>query len=160
MKSDITSRYSCKRKKDFITFTAVIMFTAIVVFELYLVFWLPVQLRRENAMQKHVARQRITELADALRYQCNTSKKTTLQKGEIELIRSSLDILAIYMRENQEKLSMAQIKELDALLMRISAIVNSWNTNRYFIERETFDTTPIIKALETKLDALDKKQFN
>ena len=111
-------------------------------------------------MQKHVARQRVTELADILRAQCSTNKKTSLQKGEIELIRSSLDILAIYMRENQEKLSLAQIKELDSMLMRISAIVNSWAGNRYLIERETFDTGPIVKALELKLQALDKKQFN
>ena len=160
MRAEITSRYSCKRTKDFVTITAIAMFSAIVLFELYLVFYLPVQLRRENAMQKHVARQRVTELADILRAQCSTNKKTSLQKGEIELIRSSLDILAIYMRENQEKLSLAQIKELDSMLMRISAIVNSWAGNRYLIERETFDTGPIVKALELKLQALDKKQFN
>lgn len=159
MKADISSKYSCRRKKDTVTITAIVMFMAIVAFELYLVFWLPVELRRENAMQKHVARQRVTELADTLRSQCGTSKKTSLQKGEIELIRSSLDILAIYMRENQEKLSMAQIKELDSLLMRISGIVNSWHSNQYLIKRETFDTAPIIKALENKLDSLDKKQF-
>ena len=160
MRPEIIARYSCRRKKDFVTIAAIAMFTAIVLFELYLVFWLPVQLRRENAMQKHVARQRITELADTLRAQCGTSKKTSLQKGEIELVRSSLDILAIYMRENQEKLSMEQIKELETMLLRISAIVSSWKNDRYLIERETFDTTPILKALETRLDALDKKQFN
>ena len=160
MRAEIASRYSCRRKKDFVTIAAIAMFTAIVLFELYLVFWLPVQLRRENAMQKHVARQRITELADTLRAQCGTSKKTSLQKGEIELVRSALDILAIYMRENQEKLSMAQIKELESMLMRISAIVDSWKNNRYLIERETFDTTPILRALEAKLKTLDQKQFN
>ena len=59
MRAEITSRYSCKRKKDFVTITAIAMFSAIVLFELYLVFYLPVQLRRENAMQKHVARKDI-----------------------------------------------------------------------------------------------------
>ena len=38
MRAEITSRYSCKRKKDFVTITAIAMFSAIVLFELYLVF--------------------------------------------------------------------------------------------------------------------------
>jgi len=157
MKQEITSRYSCKRRKDCVTIFAIVMFLLIVSFELYLMFWLPVQLRRENAMQRHVARQRLTELADHLRSMSRPRNKTSLEKGEMELIRSALDVMAIYIRENQERLSGRQIRELDAMLKRTAGIVNGWHEgNRYNIKREAFDPTPILKALEARLDALDK----
>ena len=56
MRVNLKSKYSCRRKRDYITVIAVMMFSLIVLFELYLVFILPLQLRREDAMALHVNR--------------------------------------------------------------------------------------------------------
>ena len=112
MRKEILERYSCRRKKDFITFFAVALFLLIISFECYLMFWLPIQFRKQNAMARHVACQRLVEMADFLR---NFSRPysnedfDSLQESEMELIRTSLDILAIYVREHQENLTDSQI---------------------------------------------------
>ena len=45
MRVNLKSKYSCRRKRDYITLIAVLMFSLIVLFELYLIFILPLQLR-------------------------------------------------------------------------------------------------------------------
>lgn len=158
MRADLKSKYSCRRKRDYVTISAVLMFALIVLFELYLIFWLPIQLRRENAMILHVSRQRITEFADSLRNSCNgLNRKDSLQKGEIALIQSTLDVLAIYIRENQEHLNMAQLKELEQTLNRIAGLVQNWKDGRFVIRRENFDMRSLQKNLEEKLRRFDKQ---
>ncbi len=156
MRSELKNKYSCRRKRDYITLTAVVMFSLIVLFELYLMFFLPVQLRQENAMVLHVSRQRVSEYADGLRSQCRGLKKKFPSKGEIEMIQSVLDIMAIYIRENQEHLSMPQLKELEHTMNRIGMIVNNWQNGKFIIHREKFDTSPLCKSLEEKLHRFDK----
>ncbi len=158
MRADLKSKYSCRRKRDYVTLSAVLMFALIVLFELYLIFWLPIQLRQENAMILHVSRQRVTEYADTLRNICKDLKrKDSEEKGEIALIQSTLDVLAIYIRENQEHLNMGQLRELEQTMNRIAALVQGWQENRFVIRRETFDTTSLRKALEEKLRRFDKQ---
>lgn len=165
MKKEILARYSCRRKKDFVTFFAVAMFLLIVLFECYLMFWLPIQFRRQNAMAQHVARQNITQMADHLRNlsrpnnRINRKKNlNSLQESEMELILASLDILAIYVRENQENLSDSQAKELQALLNRAGRIVSGWHDrNQFCIKRDKFNPEPILRSFEKRLDELDKR---
>lgn len=160
MRKEILQRYSCKRKKDFITFFAVALFLLIISFECYLMFWLPIQFRRQNAMARHVACQRLVEMADYLR---NVSRPraqdlNSLQKSEMELIRSSLDILAIYVREHQENLTDSQINELQQLLDRTNIIVTGWRKNkRFHIKRDNFDPEPVLRSFEKNLSKLNKK---
>lgn len=124
MRVNLKSKYSCRRKRDYVTLIAVLMFSLIVLFELYLIFILPLQLRREDAMALHVNRQRVTRQADELRRRCGDFLKNnsdSLRKGEISMVLSSLDVLAIYLRNNQEHLNMAQIREIRSTLDRSAA---------------------------------------
>ena len=161
MRKEILERYSCRRKKDFITFFAVALFLLIISFECYLMFWLPIQFRKQNAMARHVSCQNLVEMADHLRHVCNPRRNKdldSLQKSEMELIRSSLDILAIYIREHQENLSDSQIDELQKLLNRTNAIVGGWKSQkRFYIRRDKFDPEPILRTLEKRLDELNRK---
>ena len=161
MRKEILERYSCRRKKDFITFFAVALFLLIISFECYLMFWLPIQFRKQNAMARHVACQRLVEMVDYLR---NVSRPRSrdnldsLQESEMELIRSSLDILAIYVREHQENLTDSQISELQKLLDRTNIIVTGWRQNRHFhIKRDKFDPEPVLRSFEKHLNELNKK---
>jgi len=161
MRKEILQRYSCRRKKDFITFFAVALFILIISFECYLMFWLPIQFRKQNAMARHVACQRLVEMADFLR---NISRPrsnenfNSLQESEMELIRSSLDILAFYVREHQEYLTDSQINELQKLLDRTNIIVIGWRKNkRFHIKRDNFNPEPVLRSFEKNLNELNKK---
>ena len=161
MRKEILEKYSCRRRKDFVTFFAVALFLLIISFECYLMFWLPIQFRRQNAMARHVSCQILVEMADHLRNASRPNRikdLNSLQKSEMELIRASLDILAIYVREHQEYLSDSQISELQTLLNRTKVIVDGWYTQkRYHIKRDTFDPPPVLTSLEKRLDELNRK---
>ena len=135
------------------------MFSLIVLFELYLVFILPLQLRREDAMALHVNRQRITAQADELRRKCGDflrDNPDSLRKGEISMVLSSLDVLAIYLRNNQELLNMDQIREIRSSLDRSAARVSDWEKQKFLVKRRIFNTTLLQKNLEEKLRRFDK----
>ncbi len=153
MKQNLEAYYSCRRKKDFVTTGAVIMFLMILMFEFYLMFILPVQLTRENAMFKEVERQNITALADTLRERAWGLKTAgSLQQGERELVIGALDVLAIYIRENQERLTMEQILELKAILNRMDQITDGWKRGQFKIRKVVFDPAPILRSIEKKLE--------
>ena len=42
-------------------------FLLVVAFELYLIVWVPIQLKREDVLQKHVAKENLVTLVDTLR---------------------------------------------------------------------------------------------
>ena len=117
-------------------------------------------------MARHVARQNITQMADSLRALCRPNhgrykKKNlnSLQESELSLVLSSLDILAIYIRENQEKLSDPQAAELQALLNRTNTVVQGWQKlDRFNIKRDKFDPEPVLRTFEKRLDELDKRK--
>ena len=159
MRVNLKSKYSCRRKRDYVTLIAVLMFSLIVLFELYLIFILPLQLRREDAMALHVNRQRVTRQADELRRRCGDFLKNnsdSLRKGEISMVLSSLDVLAIYLRNNQEHLNMVQIREIRSTLDRSAARVSDWEKQRFLVKRGTFNTSLLQKNLEEKLHRFDK----
>ena len=116
-------------------------------------------------MARHVARQNLTQMADSLRSRCRPThpynkKKNlnSLQESELGLVLSSLDILAIYIRENHEKLSDPQTAELQALLNRTNTVVHGWQKlDRFNIRRDKFDPEPVLRTFEKRLDELDKR---
>ena len=63
----IQSKYSCKRKKDTITFFALLMFFCMVGFEIYLIAVVPIQLRSKETFEKHVAKMEMLSHLDTLR---------------------------------------------------------------------------------------------
>ena len=71
--------------------------------------------------------------------------------------KSTLDVLAIYIRENQEHLNMSQLRELEQTMNRIARIIDGWRNNRFLIRRNSFNTAPLQKALEEKLHRFDKQ---
>lgn len=49
------------------TYFAIYFFLLVVVFELYLIVWMPIQLKKEDVLQKHVAKENLVTLVDTLR---------------------------------------------------------------------------------------------
>ena len=163
MRVNLKSKYSCRRKRDYVTLIAVLMFSLIVLFELYLIFILPLQLRREDAMALHVNRQRVTRQADELRRRCGDFLKNnsdSLRKGEISMVLSSLDVLAIYLRNNQEHLNMAQIREIRSTLDRSAARVSDWEKQRFLVKRGTFNTSLLQKNAPLRQTPSSETEIN
>lgn len=143
--------YSCERKKDFITVIGICLFCLVVLFELYLVIWVPVQLKTRSLLEKDVAKQEMISLADNLRDNLNGIKtKDHFQEGEITLAKSVIDSLAAYIRENQDFLSREQIRDLDNILSRYSALAQNWKEGKFIIKEERLDYASFMDSLKAK----------
>lgn len=145
--------YSCKRKKDFVTFTAIAMFVAIFVFEIYLIVFIRVQLQRENAMASEVVKQKMLVNTEDIRKRIKTAKpKTPLQDCEVEMVRNCLDNITQYIRKNNENMTLQQISETNELLFLLKASIPAWEKGRYTFQQESLEYDSILKAMEDKLD--------
>ena len=64
---EIQSKYSCRRKRDYMTFFAVFMFLLCIATEFYLVFGVPIQLKKRDALEMHVAKLEMLAQLDSAR---------------------------------------------------------------------------------------------
>lgn len=148
---EIKARYSCKRKSDFMTYFAIYFFLLVVVFELYLIVWVPIQLKREDVLQKHVAKENLVTLVDTLRSEIGRiGTAASLNKGEVELTRTVLDHYALYIREHQDALDFPQIIDLYKMLNRYQAVIEQWKARQFSFRKETLDLPAAYQYLEKK----------
>ncbi|MBO5723802.1 MAG: hypothetical protein J6S58_03150 [Lentisphaeria bacterium] len=149
---EIVQSYSCARKRDYMTVFAICFFFLIVAAELYLVFFVPVQLQRENVLQKHIARESVVKLLDSLRQQTSglarrTSKPSNL---EIHLVSQVLDDYAQYARNNLEKLSLEELLELIELVKPYGMYAARWNRKQFIFKEEKIPPQRFSGDLEKK----------
>lgn len=150
--------YSCKRKKDFITTTAILMFLLICIFELYLIVVLPIQLQRQNAMAFQVKKQEMLMMTELLRYRTRMAKpKNQLQECEVQLVVSSLDSVVRFIRRNVETITIEQVDEATAILRRLEKLTAPWEKGEYHFAAHDFDTQPILKSIEAKFDQAESQ---
>ena len=148
---EIKARYSCRRKSDFMTYFAIYFFLLVVAFELYLIVWVPIQLKREDVLQKHVAKENLVTLVDTLRREVGgIGGATSLNKGEVGLTRTVLDLYALYIREYQDALEFAQILDLYKMLNRYQAVIEQWKAKQFSFKKETVDLPAAYQYLEKK----------
>ena len=142
----IRAQYSCRRKSDFVTWFAIIFFFIIVALELYLILWVPIQLRREGVLQKHVAKEQMSGKVDYYRQVMRRiPTSNSLNKGEIALAQNMLDLYANYIRAYQDKLELAEILEISSLLDRYGLLAVQWVKKDFaFVKNEI----PLSQAME------------
>ena len=145
--------YSCKRKKDFVTFLAVAMFVIICLFEIYLVVFLRIQLQRENAMAYDVMKQEMLMKTEILRYKTKmVNPRTPLQECEVMLVTNCLDNVVRFIRRYESVMTEQQIVIADDILFQLNTCTLPWEKNRYLFKQEEFDANPILRKIESKLD--------
>ena len=148
---EIKQCYSCKRKSDFVTYFAIIFFFLIVIFELYLVFWVPIQLRREGVLHKHVAKEQMLNLMDHLRRQLRkVPASSSLNKGEVALAKDTLDIYANYLRKNQDDMELSDILEVSKVLKQFSIEIALWKGKTFAFRREEISLSKAFELIEKK----------
>ena len=148
---EIRKKYSCRRKNDFVTWFAIIFFFVIVALELYLILWVPIQLRREGVLQKHVAKEQMGSKIDHYRHEMRgLPTKNSLNRGEISLAQNMLDLYANYIRIYQDKLSLAEILEISSLLDQYGILVIRWTRNDFAFVRNEISTAKAMEIMEKK----------
>lgn len=148
----IREKYSCKRRRDYVTGFAVIFFVLVVFFELYVVIWMPVQLQQKNMLAEHTAREQLLRNFDSMRHACRSlhNRNRGFAKGEVFLTLHVLDLYAIYLRGHADKMDIHEIGELQRTLGRFQALITSWQKGKYCFRKLDFDLDPALSALEKK----------
>lgn len=151
-RKEIVQKYSCARKRDIMTFFAICFFFLIVAAELYLVFFVPVQLQKENVLQKHIAKERVIKLLDSQRQRMSHLHKRTSkpENQEIFLAKQILDDYAQYARNNLEELSLKELLELTGLVSPFERLIHSWNRKQFIFRERKNPVHNFFRNLEKK----------
>lgn len=148
---EIMQCYSCKRKSDFVTYFAIVFFLLIVVLELYLIIWVPIQLRHEGVLQKHVAKEQMVNLMDYLRQQTRrVPSSSSLNKGEVALAEDVLDIYANYLRKNQDSMELSDIVEVSKILKQYAVEIALWKSKMFAFQKEDISLAKAFELIEKK----------
>ena len=148
---EIKASYSCRRKSDFVTWFAIVFFFVVVALELYLILWVPIQLRREGVLQKHVAKEQMGTKVDNYRsLMRRIPTENSLNKGEISQAQNMLDLYANYIRMYQDKLELAQIIEISDLLDRYGILCVQWQNKDFAFRRNEIPLSRVMEILENK----------
>lgn len=145
-------KYSCKRKKDFVTGFAIIFFLLVVCFEIYVVLWMPIQIQRRNMLEVHTAKDELIRNFDTVRYRCFKLyfARKGFEKGEIELAIRLMDMYALYLRNNVDLLDIKELIELKRTFGKFEALAVDWEKGKYCFRAKSFDLEPALSALEKK----------
>ena len=121
------------------TYFAIYFFLLVVVFELYLIVWMPIQLKKEDVLQKHVAKENLVTLVDTLRNEAGKiGGGNSLNNGEM------------YIREYQDALELSQILDLYKMLNRYQAVIEQWKIKQFSFQKETVNLPAAYQYLEKK----------
>lgn len=165
----IKEMYSCKRKTDYMTFTAIMLFIAIAAFEVYLTFIIPIQLNRRSTLEQHVAREEITSQLDFLRgeeiakfgvfFESFSLEEAKLHEAEINLMKTFiLDRYATYIRENVDNMTMSQIVAVKDMLNQCEFMIGNWKNGDFYFKNEKIDITPFLNQIDQKISDAGKER--
>ena len=152
--AEIRNRYSCRRKRDFITGTAISMFALLVLFQFFLVLVLPVLLSRKNAWDFFVAKEEMLRQLDSLRHNIRGApSKTGIQKGEVDTVRNVADLFAMSTRSAMDDLTWEQVAHLKRVFGRLDAVQKRWREKpaRYYIIQEKVNMPALMSHIESEI---------
>ena len=153
-KKDLKQYYSCKRKPDFVTWTAIGLFLIVILLQVYLIVFLPMQLREGETLAYNVARDKMLQNIDVLRSRLPKVKMTDeLAEGELQMTRSAFERLMLYTREHRDGLDLAQVTELSQRFQMFDFMLRRWTAKQpqYYLHRETIDQKKYIRMLEKRI---------
>lgn len=149
---NISQFYSCKRKRDYITWLAIILFAIVLIGQVYLVLFLPIRLKQQETLEYHVARQQLLLQMDEVRSLLRRlSPSGTLEKGEADMIRQTFDKLLLYAREHEDNMTLPQIVQVHHMTKMLRSAVLRCRAKKYYIRRENIDMPAFVTVLENEL---------
>ena len=157
---EIVARYSCKRKRDVITGTAVTMLVLVVLAQLYLTMVVPIQLQKRNIYEFHVEKDKVIKQADNFRGRMrNFRPSDKIARGEVDLVRGAMDQLIIYLTEHQDEMNDKQVFEIKRIFSHFDGYMARWKERkpRFHIRQEKVDQRKLVNAVVYDLVAERKK---
>lgn len=149
---NISQFYSCKRKRDYITWLAIILFVIVLIGQVYLVLFLPIRLKQQETLEYHVARQQLLLQMDEVRGLLRRlSPSGTLEKGEADMIRQTFDKLLLYAREHEDNMTLPQIVQVHHMTKMLRSAVLRCRAKKHYIRRENIDMPAFVTVLENEL---------
>lgn len=149
---NISQFYSCKRKRDYITWLAIILFAVVLIGQVYLVLFLPIRLKQQETLEYHVARQQLLLQMDEVRALLRRlSPSGTLEKGEADMIRQTFGKLLLYAREHEDNMTLPQIVQVHHMTKMLRSAVLRCRAKKHYIRRENIDMPAFVTVLENEL---------
>ena len=156
---EILSRYSCKRKRDVVTGLAILMMIFIVAAQLYLTLIVPVQLQKRSIYEFHVEKDKVIKQADTFRRNMRQFRPSgKLTRGEVDLVRNTMNQLVIYLTEHQDYMNEKQVFEVKRIFDRFNHFLYNWKAEKpkFFIREEKIDQKKLIDSIANELVAEKK----
>lgn len=132
-KKDLESRFSCKRRRDYVTYAAVVLFGLMLCFQIYLIVVLPIQLKKAETLEYNVLREQLLLEMDETRIILNheelvayMSSGSHLQEEEFKATKRLFEKLLVFTRTNIDHLSISQLNELMRQLFLIRSAIIAW----------------------------------
>ncbi len=153
-KKDLKQYYSCKRKPDIVTWTAIGLFLIVILMQVYLIAFLPIRLRNDETLAYNVARDKMLQDIDKLRSILpKIAPPDDLAEGELQMTRSAFERLMLYTREYRDGLDLARITELSQRFQMFEFIVRRWTAKKqaYYLQTETIDQPKYVRMLEQRI---------
>lgn len=142
---------SAEFKRDYIALAATVAFFVIVLSEITLAVSIPMYLHRENSMAYQVLRLKLLNDFDGLRFRIrNTKTKNEAKVAELKIVEWNMNSLADYLREESDKLTADEIKELLAVVRENDRFVQQIRYGKNFSSVNTLDTSGYINSLIPK----------
>lgn len=162
MRREIKERYSCKRKRDYVTALAIFLFVMMIAFQIYLIVLLPVQIKNAETLEINVARETFLTQMDVSRgYFRYLKADTPLAKGEMDLVRGALDRMAQFAREHRDDLDLNQLNEMEKMRRMLHSVISRWCKRdpetgamlppQYYIRSETIEPQKYVRMLEQRI---------
>lgn len=131
-KKDLESRFSCKRKRDYVTYAAVILFGLMLCFQIYLIVLLPIQLKKAETLEHHVLKESLLLEMDKTRIIFGDAELIAymtsehLREEEFYATKRLFEKLLVFTRIHCDELSISQLNELKRQLFQIRGAIIAW----------------------------------
>ena len=153
---NIKQYYSTKRKRDVVTFMAIVFFGALIIFQLYITIIFPIQLRHQQLLIAEMEKDEMYEQIDRIREAVRRTRgKDSIQIGEINLLTGVMDQFALHVREHGKEMTPEQVNGLRTELRRYELVILGWNygNRRTLFPEET--TRDVNSSLEEFFGDMD-----
>ncbi len=146
--------YSANFKCNYVAVLAVGLFVLMVIGEVILAVSIPVYMKRENVLSDEVRQRETLLLFDHLRRECNAvSGSDEVLMLEKQLVISSLDQMALYLRKESHRMTPEETAELHSLCVELQRIVAKLRKKQPFSRENRLDSSTYINSLVKKYSA-------
>ena len=152
--SSISTRFTANYRRNYVAFLAVALFFLIVAGEIILATSIPLLMRNENLMSEEAARNDLLLNFDRTRARCKAITGLNQQKQEDsiilmekQLIANALDRFTRYMREEGNRLTPEEVKQISIVVDTLYKAADRLARGESFSKANRLDTGKYINSM-------------